>query len=195
MPVLPGISDRPGDIESLMSRCADAGVDFVLCGGLTLRPGAQMNDYYRAVTDFDDTLIDGYRKLFWQPRRSGAGDARYYARLEERFQAARERHGLPGRMPRRLFRGLIPTYSEVAVLLEHAEFRRACEGKPSAGLDVAGVAIQTWAYRRLTGDRRLLPANVEQELSSMLGDGSLRALPGMTDLAMEEVTRLLTNLF
>lgn len=193
MPVLPGVSDQPAQLDELMARAAQVGADFVLCGGLTLRPGVQTETYLRAVESFDPALLPGYRKLYRSMRASGSGDARYYQRLEQRLLEARLRHGLPGRIPRRLFHGLIPGYTEIAVLLEHVGFERACEGLPDGRLDRAGMAIQQWSRRRLAKDRRLLVADLERELVSMLEDGSIASLPEVTPDAVAVIRELLSD--
>ena len=193
MPVLPGISDQPAQLGSLMARASQVGVDFVLCGGLTLRPGGQMDAFLRAVEAFDPTLLPGYRKLYQSLRASGTGDGRYYKRLEQRLLEARRRHGLPGRIPRRLFHKQIPLYTEIAVLLEHVAFDRACEGIPTGRVDRAGMAIQSWARRRLVKERHLLVPELERELLSMLEDGSLLSWPEMTADAVEVIRGLLSD--
>lgn len=194
MPVLPGISDRPDAIDALFARAADVGVDFVLCGGLTLRPGSQMEAFLSALERYDPSMLDGYRRLYRDGRRSGTGDARYYARLERRFQSARCQYQMPGRMPRHLFRGLIPLYSEVAVLLEHEAFARSCEGRPARHLEEACWSLQQWSRARLSKDRRLLAHELERELLSMLDDGSVRSLPNMTGDAVEVIRRIVAEI-
>lgn len=189
MPVLPGISDRPQDIDALFSRAVRAGVDFVLCGGLTLRPGAQTESYLAAVEAHDASLLEGYRKLYRQRRASGRGDSRYYARLEQRFDEARRRHGLPGRIPRRIFHGLIPQYTEVAVLMEHASFEQGL----GPVFEPARWSLLQWARNRLARERRLLVQELEREFLSMLDDGSIRSLPQMSEEAVELMRKLVAK--
>lgn len=150
MPVLPGISDRPEQIEALVAAAAAAGVDFVLFGALTLRPGQQKDGYLRAIAGEYPQHLEGYRRLYRSARASGAPDERYLARVDSRFRAALASHGLPGRIPRRLFTGRVPLYAEVGVLLEHRGFEI---GDPSLGR--AGHALQEWARQRMAeGGRR-----------------------------------------
>jgi len=187
MPVLPGISDQPHAVDALFARASDAGVDFVLAGGLTLRPGVQMDSYLRVVREHDASLLDGYQKLYRARRASGTGDSRYYDRLERRFHEASVRHGLPGRIPRALFQGRVPLYTEIAVLLEHEEFMAGRLDRPRRGLGAAGWAIQKWAKNRFARDarRRVLDAAaVEREFTSMLDDGTLTAIPGVHQAAL-----------
>lgn len=186
MPVLPGISDTPEAIDALFGRAAAVGVDFALCGGLTLRPGAQKETYLTEIARSYPQHLGGYRRLYRGERPSGVADPRYYTRLDGRFRAAMGRHGVPGRIPTRLFRGHVPRYIEAAVLLEHHEFRQAT-GRPHGGpLTNAGMAIQKWARNRFAAKRgrsydwRI----VEREFAAMVADRTVLDLPEMVPEAL-----------
>jgi DNA repair photolyase len=190
MPVLPGISDRAGDIDALVGRAAALGLDFVCFGGLTLRPGAQQNGYLAVIGERYPELCAGYRRVYRRQHPSGAGDGRYYTRIEERYRTALAAHGLAGRIPHRLYAGLLPRYAEAAVRLEHREFEQRGAGGGATGLARAGFAIQQWARRELgrRSRRRGFDYRVlERELAGMATDGSLLRLPGMTVEALELV--------
>jgi len=145
MPLLPGLSARPEQIRALVSRAAAAGVRFLCFAGLTLRPGVQQETFLSALGGGHAELRPGYRTLYRARRPSGAPDPRYSDRLHRRCREALAERGLPGRIPRELFAGLIPTYSEVAVLLEH-EGAEGCGGGAQAA---AGWAVQKWAQKKL----------------------------------------------
>lgn len=173
MPVLPGISDKPEQIDALAAAASDAGADFVLFGALTLRPGQQKDAYLKAIASDYPHHLAGYERLYRSARASGAPDERYLARVDTRFRSALARHGLPGRIPRRLFSGRVPLYAEVGVLLEHRGYETS---DPSLGR--AGFALQDWARRRLAeGARRrdFTYREVEAEMRERL-----REIPGLT---------------
>jgi len=183
MPVLPGLSDQPGHVDELVGRAAAIGVDFVLGGGLTLRPGVQKDTYFAVLTEHHPDLVEGYRRAYSRDHASGVPDHRYLARVDKRFAAALARHKLPGRPPRRLFQGLMPLYAEVGVLLEHREFERHQAGTLGGGLGRAGRAIQGWARQEFTkrGRRKAFDSTVlDGELRAMVDGGTLQQLPGVT---------------
>jgi DNA repair photolyase len=193
IPVLPGISDRPQEIDALVGHTAALGLDFLCFGGLTLRPGRQLEGYLDLISECYPQHLEGYRRLYRQRRASGSGDWRYYERLERRHADAAARHGLPGRIPRALFSGLVPLYTEVAVLLEHREFSARQAGQRRVPrLGRAGHVIQQWARGRLAKNRRRAYdwRSVEREFSQLLADGSLRNLEGMTRAALAAVEEL-----
>ncbi len=151
MPLLPGISDQPAAVEALLQRAADAGVDFVLWSGLTLRPGVQKQCFLDAVQRCDSTLVPGYQRVYQAEHPAGGAEPRYYRRLEDRVRGILDRIGLPDRIPRAVFAGLVPQYIEAAVLLEHRQAARARRGHHAPWMGRSGSALQRWAKARLQG--------------------------------------------
>lgn len=160
-------------------------MDFVLFGGLTLRPGRQKEGYLAVIRAHHAEHLDGYDAVYRANRRSGAADPRYYRRINKRYADALSRCGLPGRIPRGLFRGLIPRYAEAAVLLEHQELELSLRSNDPCGppgrLAHAGFALQRWARERFAKNRRRAYdwRAVELELEAMVADRSVLALDGM----------------
>ncbi|MGC4114362.1 MAG: radical SAM protein [Myxococcales bacterium] len=145
MPLFPGLSDQPEHLRELVSRAASAGVRFVCFAGMTLRPGVQQQTFLDAVRRDHADLLPGYQTLYRQQKSSGAPDPRYSERLYRRCREALAVQGLPGRIPGELFTGLIPSYAEVAVLLEHEDAERGEPGAKAA----ACWALQKWAQKKL----------------------------------------------
>ena len=190
MPVLPGISDQADTIDELVGRAADLGADFVLFGGLTLRPGRQKEGYLDTIRAHHNEHLKGYGVVYREDRRSGAGDPRYYQRINQRYADALTRRGLSARIPRSLYRGLIPRYAEAAVLLEHRELEQSLRGSdpcgPSGPLAHAGRALQRWARERFSKNRRRAYdwRTVESELEALVANRSVLELPGMVEEAL-----------
>ncbi len=189
MPLLPGLSDQPAHIDGLLLRARQAGVDFVCLGGLTLRPGVQKEGFFAVLARHFPDLMPGYQRLFREARASGMPDSRYLERLNARTRAALQAHHLPGRMPARLFHGLVPLYTELAVRLEHRGFER---GEPAGGpLARAGWAIGQWARARLNRQRgkdayRL----VESELALLVHSHQLGQIPDLNTGVIPEVEQV-----
>lgn len=180
MPLLPGLSDQPAALAALLAAVKDAGADFVCLGGLTVRTGIQQRVWLAALERHHPALLPGYRRLYREGRASGAPDARYAERLARRSAEALAASGLPGRIPWRLFRGQLPLYAELGVLLEH---RGHEEGEPGWGDGPsarAGMAVQLWARERL-GRTRSQTAfrEVESELLWLARMGTLAEAVGV----------------
>lgn len=191
MPLLPGLSDQPAQIDRLIERAQRAGVDFVCPGGLTLRPGIQKEGFFATLGQHFPELLPGYHRLFREARTSGIPDRRYLERLDARLRAALQAHRMPGRMPARLFHGLLPLYTELAVRLEHRGFDR---GEPAGGrgaLARAGWAIGQWARARLNRQRgRHAYRLVESELALLAHSRQLQRIPELDESVIPDVEDL-----
>jgi DNA repair photolyase len=178
-PVLPGLSDQPESLSALVRAARDSGADFVCFGGLTLRPGIQKDTYLDVLRAAYPDLGGGYERLYAGERPSGIPLRGYLERLEERGREALAEYGMPGRMPRRLFDGLLPTYAEVGVLLEHRGFENG-EPPGRGRLARAGWAVQEWARGRLAHLRQRDAFRlVEADLEMLVRSGALADVPGL----------------
>jgi DNA repair photolyase len=188
MPVLPGISDQPEAIDALLARAADVGVDFVLWSGLTLRPGVQKAHFLEELGRHHPDLVHGYTRVYAVDQPSGGADPRYCRRVEDRFRAALDHHGLADRVPRAVFRGLMPQHVEAAVLLEHQQASLARAGQQAPWLGRSGAALQQWGDRALKslGRRRGPQAwqQVEQRFREALERGELAQAAGLDTRAL-----------
>jgi DNA repair photolyase len=92
-PVLPGLTDRQGDLDAALGAIAAAGATGVTVVPLHLRPGAR--EWFSAwLAREHPSLVGRYRQLY----RSGAYvPAEYRAWLAERVTPLLRRHGLDGR--------------------------------------------------------------------------------------------------
>jgi DNA repair photolyase len=188
MPILPGLSDSQQAIDALVEKARQVGADFVCYGGLTLRPGVQKDGFFSVLARHYPDLFPGYHKLYSAERPSGTPDLRYFARLDSRCRAALAHHGIPGRMPQHIFHGLVPSYTEVSVLLEHRGFER---GEPGGGYGLlarAGQAIAEWARGRLSRQRSKQAFRlVESELDMLMRSHQLGEIPGLDPAVYPDV--------
>lgn len=191
MPLLPGLSDQPDQIDALLADAARAGVDFVCAGGLTLRPGRQKDGFFAVLGRDYPQLLPGYQKLYREDRPSGAPDPRYSDRLYRRCRELQDRHNLPGRMPQRLFHGLVPSYTELSVLLEHRGYERKETGGMNGPLARAGQAVGAWARARLGRLRgRNAFREVESELDFLVRSQRLCEIPDLQASAIPDVEEI-----
>jgi DNA repair photolyase len=192
MPILPGLSDGRDAIDALVQRSKDAGAEFVCFGGLTLRPGRQKAFFYDKLRSFAPELCHGYDIAYAEARPSGAPDARFSRKITQRFAESLANANLPARIPRDVFRGYVPVYTEASVLLEHEECAARLRGQ-SRILMKSGHAIAQWAHTRLialTRRKGFSYKDVEVEFLSRIRDGSLVELPNVSREALDHLVAL-----
>jgi hypothetical protein len=130
MPVIPGMTDTEEQMTSSVKAFADAGCDFVIFGGLTLKQGRQLQHFVRTVLYQHPELMDGYRKIFpGNPYGQAAG--RYYDKIHRRFFPIAKQMKLPVRMPDTIFRDLVSPEERVVLLLEHMDYLCRAENRAS----------------------------------------------------------------
>jgi hypothetical protein len=139
-------------------------VDFVVFGGLTLKPGRQKEHYLAALAAFRPELSDRVRRLYPE---SGQEPREYARQTARRFAALAAEHRLPTRIPPALYAGLLPAAEQAVVTLEHLHYLLELRGQPSG---YGGAARQVAAHPELAeaGQLDLFPAGLAPEASRVL---------------------------
>jgi DNA repair photolyase len=119
MPLLPHITDTTENVHALWKELADIGVDFIMPGGLTLRPGIQKETFLESLQQFSSDLVPAYRHIYREDRPSGAPAADYYTGVQKQNAAVIQQYGIPCEVPHMTYRNLLPLYDEVYLLLSH----------------------------------------------------------------------------
>jgi DNA repair photolyase len=176
MPFLPGLSDGEESIRALYSACAAAGVDFVMPGGLTLRPGRQKDFYLRALSAYRPDLVESTVGLYREEKTSGAPYATSARALFNRIAPIRKESGIPYLLPHRVFSQIIPAHDALRLL-----YRDMLELYQERGIDTTTLAksansYDTWllGLRRAFRRRRNLPNTwLEERFDEACRDGEL----------------------
>ncbi len=186
MPFLPGLSDGDDQLRALAEGLRAMDVDFVLPGGLTLRPGRQKQLFFERLRTFRPDLVPRYQHLYGEDRPSGAPIPSYSDDVHRRATAVLQEAGLPIRMPHAIYRGRLPVYDEVHVLLQHMIDLYAARARPVRRLREAQSRYAAWllAQKRVFNRRRSLrPGVIEWELKEMARSGRLEELLANAKLA------------
>ena len=130
MPVIPFITDTPGAVEQAVVRAKEAGVDFIIFGGMTLKDGRQKEYFLDVLGKTAPQLLDKYRDMYRGSKwGEAAGD--YYQRLNHMFFRIAGKYRIPVRIPPELFDDILDENDLVVVLLEHMDYFLKCRGEKS----------------------------------------------------------------
>ena len=180
MPFLPLLADSDADLAALARRFADIGVDFVLHGGLTLRPGRQKETYLAALRRAFPQMVAPTESLYAENRSSGAPLSSYLRDLDRRAAGAFRNEGLPTVVPHRLYRDRLPRYDEIYVLMRqmlllYADHPASVRARLRNALDLYAGWLKE---RRSVFNRRrkLRGSDIEGELANLADSRGLARL-------------------
>ena len=152
MPLLPGLTDDPGELTMLFRELEAIGVDFALPGGLTLRPGCQKEHFLAALRHTRPDLESLYRDLYREDRPSGAPAAEFRRAWSERLgQVPRS---LPWMLPHASVRRLMEPHDELVVLFSQMGELYRERGVDTRPLRQAALRYDAWLKERRTAFRR-----------------------------------------
>ena len=170
MPLLPFLTDGDAELDALARTLGPVGVDFVLVGGLTLRPGRQKAAFFDTLRRSFADLLPCYEQLYGEDRPSGAPRREYGEEVQKRASAAFARAGLVTVLPHRLYRGRLPVYDEVDVLLQQMRWHFADHPDALQRLEGPRRRYREWLLSRkdtLARRRSLREADVTTELTAL----------------------------
>jgi len=121
MPVIPFISDTPDKIYESIVSIKNAGADFIIFGGMTLKPGRQMNHYYNVIDTYFPDELAKYKKIY-SDNKYGQATWKYYEYIGKSFNEAVKKVHIPSRIPAKIFNGIIDKTDQVVVMLEHIDY-------------------------------------------------------------------------
>jgi DNA repair photolyase len=130
LPVLPFLTDSRQMLERSIERAGEAGAGFVVCGGLTLKAGRQLEHLLSLLRGLDPALEAQYRRLYRGDRWGRAAGA-YSAALERRFYSLARHHRVPPRIPPALYAGILDPADRAVVTLEHLDHLLRLRGERS----------------------------------------------------------------
>lgn len=130
MPVIPFITDTPEQMEKSIKKFKEIGVDFIIFGGMTLKPGRQQEHFYDVLKDYKPELIASYRQIYKGDKWGGASYA-YYNEINKRFYNLAEKYKMPVRIPANVFNGIIDQNDLVTIILEQMDFILKQRGEKS----------------------------------------------------------------
>ncbi len=186
IPLLPFISDSEQDIRALVRTLKEAGASYVMPAGVTLRPGRQKDLFMSVLADRYPGLVGRYREIYGEQRASGACTRAYRDGLAARIRSALDGQGIPFLLPHHLYRGSVPLYDEVHLLLQHMVELYAARGIGVDRLKEACRRYAEWlATRKRVFNRRrsLRQEDLEEETRGLFAAGSAAEVLGNEKLA------------
>jgi DNA repair photolyase len=130
MPVIPFVTDKPDILKKTIRDACDANIDFIIFSGMTLKPGRQMDFFYKHLKKNYPDLLTDY-KFIYRGNQWGAASKEYYDSLNKTFNLISKNYGIFKRIPQHIYEGFIDETDKVIVILEHIDYLLKLQGKKS----------------------------------------------------------------
>ncbi|MFW5801668.1 MAG: radical SAM protein [Spirochaeta sp.] len=199
MPLMPGISDSEDDLRKLYSRLQQIGVDCIIPGGLTLRPGRQKKVFFESLNLYEGQsphcssrtggqspvgceLGEWYARLYGNELQSGSSIPEYRRMLAGRFrQMVEEFHCAPF-IPHAVYRHHLNQADELYMLLHQMDEWYSRAGADTSRLQQSLASYTEWLLRQkkaMGSTRGSGPThNMREMINGAVRDGTLQRVIG-----------------
>lgn len=130
LPVIPFVTDTEEIMTHTLDRVREAGADFLIFGGMTLKEGRQKDFFYSRLRDLYPGLIPAYDRIY-RGDRWGNPSQNYYRSIQQVFGRVLRKYPIPQRIPSRLYTDLLDENDRVVVMLEHIDYLQKSQGRES----------------------------------------------------------------
>jgi DNA repair photolyase len=131
MPVIPFITDKENIIEKSIRDAKNAGIDFVIFGGMTLKEGGQKDYFIKIIKKRFPDLISKYNAIY-KNNFYGNTIKSYNDHIHNRFKNGIKKNSLPSRIPPNIFTDIIDENDKIIVILEHIDYLLKLRGLSSS---------------------------------------------------------------
>jgi DNA repair photolyase len=131
MPVVPCVTDTRAYIDDAVKAARDMGIDFVVFGSMTLKPGRQSDHFHEELRVRGFDLEPAYRTIYGDSTYGGAFPS-YVDEIHRMFFDIAARYEIPVRVPRRLFERILSPRERTIVMLEHIDYMHRLAGKKTS---------------------------------------------------------------
>jgi len=130
MPVIPFITDTPEKMEASVRSAKNAGVDFIVFAGMTLKEGRQQEHFFNVLKSYDPDLALNYKNIY-KGSQWGETTFEYSQSIHKTFFEIALAYNLPVRIPPSLFADVLDENDRVVVILEHIDYLLKMRGEKS----------------------------------------------------------------
>ena len=162
LPVIPFITDTEKIMRKTIEDAYQAGVDYIIFGGMTLKSGRQKDYFYNKIDKFYPDLLPSYEMIYTDDK-WGNATKEYYQSIDETFQTIMNQYSIPKRIPPVLFKDIVSENDLVVIILDQLHYLVSLQGKKSP----YGFA----AYNISKLDRNL--SSMKNKLQSIKGVGQV----------------------
>lgn len=144
MPFLPNITDSEKDIKELFTKLKSLNVDFIMPGGLTLRPGRQKDLFFSLVQNEYPDSLSYYEEIYSENRPSGMPKTKSSNELYKKFGCILKDFNMGYFLPHKILTDLLAKHDSLYVLLNNMKHVYADKGVNTKELDKSFNHYTEW---------------------------------------------------
>ena len=130
IPVIPYITDTDEFLEESISKAKEAGIDFIIFGGMTLKEGKQKQHFINTLSGFNPELVKAYQGIY-PPSKWGNASNEYYSSINKKYISLIKKYHIPVRVPFYLYSDILSENDKIIVMLEHLHYIHQLKGEDS----------------------------------------------------------------
>lgn len=179
MPLLPFITAKEENLKNLYSVLLKMNVDFIMPGGLTLRPGKQKELYFRQIASHFPELTGSYNTIYAENRASGNMTYKYRKEQAVLLGGIQNEFSCPAFFHHALYKGKTANYDEIFILLNQMKKLYAHRGVNIGPLKKSTSFYTTFLLdlkKEFNRKRSRRGAELEVLIGTMLADGSINTI-------------------
>lgn len=176
MPFIPYISDDFESIRALFTKLKEMKVDFIIPGGLTLRPGRQKTLFLETIQSHFPDVIPQIAALYVEDRASGNCIYSYRKQFYPELNKLMEELSIPCPLPHSVFHHKLALYDEIFILLNHLQELYARKDINTSRLQKSIKLYTTWLLdekKYFNRHRKIAYQSLEEKLKQLIIDGKL----------------------
>lgn len=172
MPVVPFITDSYEMIERSVIKAKEAGVDFIIFGGMTLKKGIQKDYFLNFLEKNFPEFISKYEYIYSDNNQWGSPNKEYIKKIEQIFCDIANKYRVPTRIPSDIYQSLVTKTELVILILEQLDYLVKLKGKKSPygfasyAISKLEKSIEEYSYKDLIHIKGVgqFTANIIQEI-------------------------------
>jgi DNA repair photolyase len=155
MPVVPFITDSYEMIERAVVEAKNAGVDFIIFSGMTLKVGRQKDYFVNFLKRHFPENLNNYEQVYSESDPWGAPSNNYIRSIEPIFDEIAAKLHVPKRIPLTIFESMVSQKESVIIILEQLDYLAKLKGINSpygyAAYSLSHIEkpIETMSYEEL----------------------------------------------
>ncbi|MDX1701490.1 MAG: hypothetical protein R3250_12775, partial [Melioribacteraceae bacterium] len=130
MPVIPFITDTPEMIDATIKNGKDAGIDFIIFSGMTLKEGRQKDHFKNILNKYFPKLELEYENIY-TGNKWGNYNYEYAETINYTFNLFAKKYNIPKRIPSYLYYDILDENDLVTVVLEQIDYLLKLKGYKS----------------------------------------------------------------